>query len=70
MITKASEYRQRAWDMRERGRWLSLNEAREQMQELARQLDLLADAEDERARREEEQHRFWCAARAGGRRVP
>lgn len=48
LTSKAAEYRKRARDVREQAAWLSLNDARERLLELARHLDLLAEAEERR----------------------
>ncbi|WP_407523103.1 hypothetical protein [Methylobacterium oryzisoli] len=55
---KATEYRQLARDARERAAWLSMNDARAQLTEVAQRLETLADAEDERVRRGTERRRF------------
>ncbi|MBY0296834.1 MAG: hypothetical protein K2X71_12465 [Methylobacterium sp.] len=59
MTNKAAEYRQLARDARKRAEWLSMRDGRAQLMEMAQRLETLADAEDERARRDEERRRFW-----------
>lgn len=59
MTNKAAEYRQLAMDAREQAGWISMRDGRAQLMEMAQRLETLADAEDERARREAERQRFW-----------